>query len=113
MRQLITKFGVFTMLVVMFISTAQLVYAVEMGFDCCHQHDETIPHSENNPLKKDCSNEGNPFQFCNCCPHAWIPAQVVNFETITYPPAIVFNGQRELALPNVISTEFWQPPRFS
>lgn len=108
MRDLTKWFGVLMMLVVMCISTGWSAINSEPTDSCC-QHEATNTDTK----EKSCNNENNPFQFCSCCAHVWVPTFSISFEPLEYTTVAVFQLQGQKMLPLVHASDFWQPPRFS
>ena len=110
MRQPAKWLGFILMLVVICISTGWSAISSEPEDACC-KHETTA--DKGNSEQKSCNNEGNPFQFCSCCIHAWVAPSVVLFEPFAHASSEKFFQHRQETLPWVPASGFWQPPRFS
>lgn len=113
MRNPVKWLGVLMMLVVMCITTAQSLFIKAEADSCCKKELNGKSPCSDTREKEDCSNEGNPFQFCSCCPHALLPAQAVVFESGAYRAAIVHWSTGMAPVPDNWYAEFWQPPRIA
>ena len=121
MRKMMQWFGLFIVLLACCMATVQPLFAAGQGDACCS--DEPVCCSSGSVCDDataetrhddSCANEGNPFQCCSCCVHAWLPSKSVLFsEATSYPPPIVFAPQSMEILPSGTAMDFWQPPRFS
>lgn len=103
------------MLVVVCASAGNPGFISEQAVDSCCQHEQPQddPCSSGENQHKGCTNEGNPFQFCSCCIHAWIPAHQVSLEKLPHPAPANYQFSGNAFLPAPPASDFWQPPRFS
>ncbi|RAI99737.1 hypothetical protein LX64_04289 [Chitinophaga skermanii] len=113
MRNWLKWIGFLCMLVVMMVATASPVFSIEPRIDCCkHEAGSADTCNDDADTEKGCKNEGNPFQFCACCVHAWLPAYTETSIIQEQPVATIFVLHGQDKLPLVPVFDFWQPPRF-
>ncbi|WEK34053.1 MAG: hypothetical protein P0Y53_16320 [Candidatus Pseudobacter hemicellulosilyticus] len=99
------------LLVVSCVSTGQALF--ENGpADACCSHLAQAEDDCQDDQQQSCAND-NPFLFCSCCVHAWMPIGVLAFEPLICQEPAGFPIQYNDDLPEGLSIDFWQPPRFS
>ncbi len=115
MRQLTKWISFLLILVVVCASAGGSGFASEPADSCC-QHDQPTDDpcsGEEQEKEKGCTNEGNPFQFCSCCIHAWVTTQEISLGNAPHPAPTNYQFCGNAFLPTPPASDFWQPPRFS